>query len=244
MKKLMTVAIVALAACAAVAEDDRIERSWSWSPLGVGIAAPIQLPFTDTDIYGLRFGGVFGRNRNVYGIDAGIVEMSGGDFAGIQASAFSWSARDVGGLQFSAIANVVHGDFHGIQFGAFNIVFAEPTCGIQLGGVLNYNASMEGVQLALLNWETSAFAGWQVGGLANVVKEDAAGFSVGAINYMNRFVGFQLGAVNLAEECTGLQLGVFNAADSLSGLQIGVLNLVCAEPLFNVPVMPVVNASF
>ena len=244
MKKLMTVAFIAFAACAAVAEDDRIDRPWGWSPLGVGVAAPIQLPFTDTDIYGLRFGGVFGRNRNVYGVDAGLVEMGGGDFAGIQASAFGWTARDAYGLQCAALANVVNGDFHGIQVGSFNFVFAEPACGIQVGGILNFNASFEGVQLGLLNWETSAFAGWQVGGLANVVKEDAAGFSVGALNFMNRFVGFQLGAVNLAEECTGLQLGVFNGVNKLSGLQIGVINLVCADPLLSVPVLPVANASF
>ena len=244
MKKLMTVAFAVFAVCAAVAEDERIERSWGWSPLGIGIAAPIQLPFTDTDIYGLRLGGFLGRNRNVYGLDVGVVEMNSGEFAGIQSSAFSWSTRDFCGIQLGGLANVVHGGFHGIQLGSFNLVFAEPTCGIQLGGVLNFNVSVEGVQFGPINWETTNFAGWQVGGLANVVKEDCTGFSVGGLNYMNRFVGFQLGGVNLAEECVGLQLGVFNGANKLSGLQIGLLNLVCTEPLFNIPVMPVVNASF
>ena len=198
MKKLMSVVFLALTAFAAVAEEGRVERSWKWSPLGVGIAAPIQLPFTDTDIYGLRFGGLLGVNRNVYGIDAGLVEVSGGEF-----------------------------------------------CGIQLGGLLNYNVTLEGVQLGgLLNWQTSNFAGVQIGGLANIVKEDGVGFSVGGLNLMNRFVGVELGGVNLAEECVGLQLGIFNGANKLSGVQIGLLNLVCTDPLFNIPVMPVVNASF
>lgn len=244
MKKLMAAALIGLAAFAAVAEDERVERSWRWSPLGVGIAAPIQLPFTDTDIYGLRFGGFFGWNRDVYGIDFGVVGKNDGEFAGVQANAFNWSAKGVSGIQFGALANVDHGNFHGVQLGTFNLVFAEPACGIQLGGVLNYNVSFSGVQAGLLNWETTNFAGWQIGGLANLVKEDGQGFSVGGFNCMNRFVGLELGAVNLAEEITGVQIGLFNGADKLSGVQIGLLNLVCVEPLFNVPVMPFVNASF
>lgn len=245
MKKLMSVAFLALTAFAAVADEGRVERSWKWSPLGVGIAAPIQLPFTDTDIYGLRFGGLLGVNRHVYGIDAGLVEVSGGEFCGIQASVFSWTTSDAGGIQVGALANVVQRSFCGLQVSPFNLVFAEPTCGVQVGGLFNYNVAFEGVQFGgLLNWETSNFAGWQVGGLANIVKEDGVGFSVGGLNLMNRYVGFELGCVNLAEECVGLQLGLFNGANKLTGVQIGLLNLVCNEPLFNIPVMPVVNASF
>jgi hypothetical protein len=244
MKKLMTVAFLGLAALAACAEDGKVDRSWRWSPLGVGIAAPIQLPFTDTDIYGLRVGGIFGWNRNVYGLDTGVVSLNNGEFSGIQGSVFNWSSSDVYGIQAGALANVVHGSFYGIQVGTFNLVYVEPTCGIQIGGLFNYNGAFSGIQLAVLNWESTYFNGWQIGGFANVVKEDSAGFALGAVNYHNKIVGFQCGAVNVAEECTGLQLGLFNGANKISGVQIGVLNLICTEPLFSVPVMPVVNASF
>ena len=50
--------------------------------------------------------------------------------------------------------------------------------------------------------------------------------------------------MNVADECVGLQIGVFNGVNKLSGLQIGVLNLICVDPLLNVPVLPVANASF
>ena len=244
MKKLMTAALIGFAAFAAVAEDGMVDRPWAWSPLGVGIAAPIQLPLMSTDIYGLRLGGFFSRNYNVYGIDLGVVGMNNGDMDGIQANVFNWSSRDVTGIQIGALANVVHGSFGGIQLGAFNMVYTEPTLGIQLGGILNYDISFAGIQFGALNWDTTYFYGWQAAGLANVVREDAVGFAVAPINCMNRFVGFQLGAVNVADECVGLQIGVFNGVNKLSGLQIGVLNLICADPLLNVPVLPVANASF
>lgn len=244
MKKLMMVAVIGFAAFAATAEDSGVDRAWNWSPIGVGIAAPIQLPFTDTDIYGLRFGGFFSRNNDVYGIDGGVVGMNNGEFAGVQANVFNWSSKDVYGIQAGPLANIVHGHFEGIQLGTFNIVYSETTLGLQIGALLNYNVSFAGVQVSALNWETTKFSGLSVGLLANVVKEDAAGFAIAPINCMNRFVGFELGAINLAEECVGFQLGFFNAANSLSGLQIGVLNLVCTDPLLNVPVLPIANASF
>ena len=59
------------------------ERAWAWSPLGIGIAAPVQLPFIDSDVYGIRIGGLFGYNRDVYGIDAGVAEICSGNFAGL-----------------------------------------------------------------------------------------------------------------------------------------------------------------
>ncbi|MBQ0031449.1 MAG: hypothetical protein KBT68_01465, partial [bacterium] len=43
------------------------DRAWAWSPLGIGIAAPIQLPFVESDVYGIRIGGLFGYNHDVYG---------------------------------------------------------------------------------------------------------------------------------------------------------------------------------
>ena len=67
------------------------ERAWAWSPLGIGIAAPVQLPFIDSDVYGLRIGGLFGYNHDVYGIDAGVAEICSGNFAGLQVSALSWT---------------------------------------------------------------------------------------------------------------------------------------------------------
>ena len=51
------------------------ERSWKWSPLGIGLAAPVQLPFIESDVHGLRMGGLFGYNHDVYGLDVGVAEV-------------------------------------------------------------------------------------------------------------------------------------------------------------------------
>ena len=80
MKKSTVALVIGLAAgigfnTAARADD----RAWAWSPLGIGIAAPIQLPFMDSDIYGIRIGGLFGYNNDVYGIDAGVAEVCEGN---------------------------------------------------------------------------------------------------------------------------------------------------------------------
>ena len=85
MKKSITVAAAAMSVAFCLTTSVRAdERAWAWSPLGIGIAAPIQLPFMSTDIYGLRFGGIFGCNNDMFGLDAGLVEMSRGSVAGIQ----------------------------------------------------------------------------------------------------------------------------------------------------------------
>ena len=75
-------------------DNDNLE----FSPLGLGIAAPIQLPFMNSDVYGLRLGGLFAVEREVIGLDIGLVERTKLDFTGLQASAFSLTGRDAIGL--------------------------------------------------------------------------------------------------------------------------------------------------
>ena len=75
---LLTGLVVGLGFVNASNADD---RAWAWSPVGIGLAAPIQLPYMTTDVYGLRLGGFFGANNDVYGLDLGVAEYSAGDFA-------------------------------------------------------------------------------------------------------------------------------------------------------------------
>ena len=116
MKKSMVTALIGLAAGFCFVNGAQAdERAWAWSPLGIGIAAPLQLPFMDSDIYGIRLGGFLGYNNDVYGIDAGVVEISTGDVIGLQAAGFTWTSGDAIGLQVGAVANVVFGDFYGLD---------------------------------------------------------------------------------------------------------------------------------
>ena len=223
-----------------IGESKAEERAWDWSPLGIGLAAPIQLPFTQSDVYGLRLGGFFGYERNVYGLDCGLAEVCSGDFVGLQASALSWTEGDAYGVQFGALANVVDGGAMALQIACVNTVWGDAVggqlglvnyttdfCGVQVGGVINWNVmTSNGLQVGLVNANQGGFAGWAIGGV---------------VNYADSFSGFGCGLVNVAYEVTGCQLGLVNACDRMHGVQFGLLNLICNSKL---PIMAIVNAAF
>ena len=242
MKKPMVAMLIGLAAglgLSQVAQAEE-ERSWNWSPLGIGIAAPLQLPFMETDVYGLRFGGFYGANNDVYGLDCGIVELEWGDFIGAQAALFTWAEGNAYGLQLGALANVVGGRAVGVQVGCVNVDWAGDT-GLQLG-LINYDTDFNGLQLgAIINWNNSASAGAQLG-LINSNQDAFKGCAIGLVNYSGQFNGLQLGFVDIADEMTGVQLGLFNACHKLRGVQVGLLNLI--EYNERLPIMVFANASF
>ena len=215
------------------------ERAWSWSPLGIGIAAPVQLPFMDSDVYGIRLGGFSGFNHDVYGLDAGVAEITTGDFAGVQAAAFTWTEGDVYGIQCGAFANVANASTIALQFGTVNIVRGDAG-GLQCG-VVNYDGSFAGVQVGgVINWNNALSYGFEIAPV-NANQDEFKGWELGVVNYSDKLTGFSLGVVNVAYEVTGYQLGVVNACDDLHGFQLGLLNLVCNSKL---PIMVIANASF
>ena len=241
MKKSMIAAMIGLAIGTGFTNAARAEeqRSWNWSPLGIGIAAPIQLPFMETDVHGLRIGGLFGCNQDVCGLDAGLCEVSSGSFAGVGAAAFNWVGKNAYGLQVGALANVVALDAYGLEAGLVNVVHGGFT-GLQLG-LVNYDANFAGGRFGLVNWSKTTSAGFDIG-LVSVSGEDFAGLKLGALNLADRFVGAQIGLFNLSDgPSTGFQLGLVNAANYFTGLQLGIINLICKGPL---PVMLIANASF
>lgn len=240
MKKLMTIVAIALTVATGLSEARAAgERTWEWSPLGLGIAAPIQLPFTETDVYGIRLGGLFGSNADVCGLDVSLAALERGQMVGVQVAGFTWAVQDVYGLQVGAVANVVRENVVGVQLGLVNADFGELNDGLAVGAV-NYSLAYDGVQVAALNWNATVSAGVQVG-VGNYAAEEYAGGAVGAVNLAGAMTGCQLGAVNCANDVTGCQIGFVNATERLHGVQIGALNLVTESVL---PIMVVVNASF
>ena len=228
MKKsiMLATAAMSVAFCLTSARAAEDKRAWPWSPIGIGIAAPIQLPYMSSDVYGLRLGGLFGYNNEMCGLDVGLVEISSYSMSGMQVSAFSWTDSDAYGLQCGGLANVVDGSFYGRQDALVNVVWGE-FWGLQTG-LVNYNGAAFGVQFCgLVSWNCSVSAGWQAG-LVNADQEDFAGFAAGLVNYANKMVGFQLGAVN--------------ATDKMHGVQIGVINLISSSSVL--PAMIIANASF
>ena len=241
MNKSTKIALAALAVALGFSSVSRADdRAWAWSPLGLGLAAPIQLPFMESDVYGLRFGGFLGYNNDVYGIDAGIAELCADSFAGLQASVVSWTEGDAYGLQFGAFANVAGSSAYGLQAGAINVAW-DDSYGVQIG-LINCDVSFSGVQLAgIINWNNTPSCGLQAS-LINGNQDEFSGASVGGlVNYGERYTGFQIGFVNATYDMTGFQLGVFNACDHMHGVQFGLINLICESKL---PIMVLANASF
>jgi len=244
MKKSMVAALIGLAVGLGSVSSSQAEeaqpRSWAWSPVGIGLAAPLQLPYMESDVYGIRLGGFFGANAAVYGLDCGLAELTYEDFVGAQFSLLSWTEGSAYGLQASAFANVVELPAVGVQAACVNVDWTGFT-GLQLG-LVNYDIGFTGLQLgALLNWNTTVTTGLQAG-LVNVDLDDFAGAAFGLVNKSNAMTGFQLGLVNVCREGTGCQVGLFNAAERLRGVQIGLLNLIANNR--KLPVMVLANAAF
>ncbi len=205
----------------AVADD----RALAWSPIGIGLAEPVQFPSKASDVYGLRFGGFWGSHADVYGLDIGLAECSAERFAGLQVAALvNMVGEEMMAFQVAPV-NVVRGDGMGLQT-----------------GVVNYDgATFIGLQLGGLNWNNGPSYGLQVSAI-NVNRDEYDGVLLsGFINDTERLKGFACGLFNLSYEVTGCQLGLINACDRMKGVQIGFLNLICESP---VPIMPLANASF
>lgn len=239
MKKLMGMMSVALAMGLGLSAQAE-ERAWPWSPVGIGLAAPLQIPLMDSDVYGLRLDGFFGHSASVYGLDLGVAGMCTEDFIGLQGAAMTWTEGNACGLQVSSLANVVHGRATGVQVGSVNVVW-DDAVGVQLGSV-NYTVNMRGLQVAnVINWNNLASYGLEISPInANQMEFTGAMFG-GIVNYADSARGFSCGFVNVAYDYTGCQLGVVNACDHMHGVQIGFINLICGSKL---PIMVVANAWF
>ncbi len=212
-----------------------VAAAQGWTPVALGLTRELQLAGPGTDVYGLRFDVVSGRNREVIGLDingwwgcsdaasGGIALALGGNEAndsviGLQlAGGFNfgqpiWATeeRTCYGAQVAVVANA--GDLYGIQVGAFNgfpwthDTRGDTIRGLQVG-LIDGAGTLNGVQIAgLLTWTNTAY-------------------------------GVQLAPLNVADRVRGLQVGLVNRART-GGLQLGLLNwndhgLLPVLPLFN-----------
>jgi hypothetical protein len=113
--------------------------------------------------------------------------------------------RSGGGVQVGLI-NASEEVFTGLKVALFfnqDILLFKPTSdgdivnrGIIIGGILNMNGNVRGLQLTL------------GGNMTN----DLRGVQVGALNYAGEVRGLQIGVINYAKRVRGLQLGAINIA--------------------------------
>lgn len=190
MKKL---AIIVCALTLGWSVETRAEEDgWVWSPIGLGIVAPAQIPWMSSHVYGLRLGGLFGYNQDVYGLDIGL----GGSYAAGNEAGFE-----------TGLFNVVKGDFAGLQIGGLNYdasIFA----GAEFG-LVNWNGlAAYGFQLGLGNVDQRTFDGIGFGGVN--YTDSLTGAQFGGVNLANKVTGIQVGVVNACDEMCGFQIGLIN----------------------------------
>ena len=186
MKKSLVVAALASALC--LVNEVRAGNA-GWSPVGLGLCAPVQFPSAHADVYGLRFGGLYGANADVYGLDVGLVEGLE-NFVGIQVAAVGLSHSTAGGLQAALVT--------------FDTTFI----GLQVAALNWDNGDSAGVQFAAVNANQSDFTGWSAGALNASLRY--TGFQLGVFNFADDLTGFQLGVINATQRLSGLQIGVLN----------------------------------
>lgn len=98
------------------------------TPLQISIITPVELPWGDWDVRGIRISAPYGRARNVTGLDVGVWNAATKSMTGWQIGAAN-IANYTRGLQTGALNCAIR--LKGVQIGVIN--YAESACGLQLG---------------------------------------------------------------------------------------------------------------
>lgn len=101
------------------------------APLALGLLAPVQLPWGDWNVRGLRLSPIYGRCNNLTGLDIGLLNTVERDFIGLQAGFLNTASRA-----------------RGLQIGLFNCAYYLK--GVQIGFV-NYAEGAKGLQIGVVN---------------------------------------------------------------------------------------------
>lgn len=130
-----------------------------YSPLGVGLFPPLQLPNSSYGITGLRLS-VVGVHREAQGIDLALLgNVTNRNFRGLAISGlFNYNSglSTVVGLQAAGLANINLGasKVYGVQFAGYNT--AGTVYGLQLG-LVNVANDLHGIQIGLFNINKTGF---------------------------------------------------------------------------------------
>ena len=134
-----------------------------------------------------------------------------------------------------------------IQVSLFNPVQIFPEgdaiTGLRINILYGRNTTVKGLDIGLVNHNTSGVSKGLQYGFVGIVDADFVGWQDNAVNIVKKnFEGFQSGIVNYAHHASGVQFGFVNYAVSMKGLQIGLVNIIKQGGAF--PVFPIVNWSF
>ncbi len=234
MNRISKICVAALAAGVAFSASAKLkpgEESVGWSPIIIGIATPVQMPWDfNWDVFGLDVNVAYADANKVGGLEVALggsvarTYMVGAQVAGL----CSYADCNAYGLQV-AVCDLCFQDFYGLQASAFT-----------------YSRSMYGLQANLLGAiAQDDVYGLRVSGLGSLNDGTTHGVEIAGLANITREVeGVQLAlGYNHAEKLHGCQVALVNYArtSSTSAFQIGLVNIIRDNV---VPVLPLVNGCF
>ena len=239
MKKSLKFGLAALAVAAVTpvfaAEEEEVSTEYEaigWTPIAIGIASPVQLPWGRAvwDVFGLDLNILYSDAPKMYGLGIGGIAMATRDeMMGLQVSALcNWATRDVAGMRATLGGNIAYGNTYGVEGGLF---------GYRQGEFWGWDTEFLG------SYEDYMW-GLEIAGICNITMEQSYGAAI-AIggNYAKKAYGLQLGAIfNFTDELHGCQIGLVNYARECPwGFQIGFVNMIMDN---SIKVLPIVNGYF
>ncbi|MBR0198047.1 MAG: hypothetical protein IJQ34_07920 [Kiritimatiellae bacterium] len=242
MKRMIKVGITALAISAIAPvyaqqadveaeEVEETEGSVGWTPIAIGLATPVQLPWgiNKWDVYGLDFNLFYSDAPKMYGLDfGGFATVVRQDTLGVVIGGlFNGGFGDVYGLRATIGANFCSQTVYGAEFGLVGI-----------------RDKIYGVDANLLGSAQHNVCGFQMAGLANLTDVESYGCTVaGGANIARTAYGLQLAIFfNMTQELHGAQVALVNFADYCpNGFQIGLINIILSNQW---KVLPFVNGYF
>ncbi len=217
MMKLVVAAVAFTAVTTAVAEESQTVRSEAigWTPIALGIATPIQLP------WGLG-------SWDVRGVDLNLLYADAPSLMGLQVAGLAnYNREDVYGLRATLGANITKCTVYGMDAGMFA-----------------YRGAIYGFDANFLGSANKTVYGVQASGILNMTEQDSHGVSIAGIaNLAREQHGLQVAALyNMTDELNGCQIGLVNFADHCpAGFQIGLVNIILSN---QIKVLPFVNGYF
>ena len=212
-------------------EEEVPEGTVGWTPIAIGIATPVQLP------WGLNRWDVYGLDLNLFYSDA--PEMIGLDIGGLA----EVTREESKGVMIGTLLNLACKDVYGVRLGVGINYAIHDVYGVELG-LIGIRQNIKGVDLELLGTAQRNVSGFQLGGLANVTSEQSYGCTLAVgCNLARKAYGLQFAAIfNMTEELHGCQIALVNFADDCpNGFQVGLVNIIMSN---TVKVLPLVNGYF
>ena len=143
-----------------------------YTPFMLSFAAPLEVPFRDFNVGGLRLNIIYGECHDFDGLDLGFVGRATGHGNGLQSCAINIVDGDGMGLQANWLVGFVKGEYDGFQVGAVN--YAEKAHALQIGVLFNGADFIQGCQIGLIN-VARTMIGVQIG-LVNVIQDNDVPF--------------------------------------------------------------------